>query len=67
MGTALAHMLREDAAAADRAQTDAPGPTAHAAGGPPRRAIRGPARPESAGPDPRQALPAGPYHDTAPA
>ena len=26
MGTALAHMLREDAAAADRAQTDAPGP-----------------------------------------
>jgi hypothetical protein len=27
MGTALAHMLREDAAAADRAQTDAPGPT----------------------------------------
>ena len=27
MGTALAHMLREDAAAADRAQTDAHGPT----------------------------------------
>jgi hypothetical protein len=27
MGTALAHMLREDAAAADRAQTDTPGPT----------------------------------------
>jgi hypothetical protein len=26
MGTALAHMLREDAAAADRARTDAPGP-----------------------------------------
>jgi hypothetical protein len=26
MGTALAHMLREDAAAADRAHTDAPGP-----------------------------------------
>ena len=26
MGTALAHMLREDAATADRAQTDAPGP-----------------------------------------
>jgi hypothetical protein len=27
MGTALAHTLREDAAAADHAQTDAPGPT----------------------------------------
>ena len=27
MGTALAHMLREDAAAADRPRTDAPGPT----------------------------------------
>jgi hypothetical protein len=30
MGTALAHMLREDAAAADRPQTDAPGPTTSA-------------------------------------
>jgi hypothetical protein len=28
MGTALAHMLREDAAAADRARPDAPGPAA---------------------------------------
>ena len=27
MGTVLAHMLREDAAAADRARTDGPGPT----------------------------------------
>ena len=36
-----------------------------ATGGPPRRAVRGPARPESAGPDPRQALPAGPDQDTA--
>jgi hypothetical protein len=27
MGTVLAHMLREDTAAADRAQTDTPGPT----------------------------------------
>jgi hypothetical protein len=30
MGTALAHMLREDAAAADRAQTEAPGPATRA-------------------------------------
>jgi hypothetical protein len=30
MGTALAHMLREDAAAADRAQTDTPGPATRA-------------------------------------
>jgi hypothetical protein len=30
MGTALAHMLREDAAAADRARPDAPGPAARA-------------------------------------
>ena len=29
MGTALAHMLREDAAAADRARPDAPGPVTH--------------------------------------
>ena len=68
MGTALAHMLREDAAAADRARTDAPGPTTRVlptcSSG---RAIRGPARPESAGPDRHRAPPAGPDRDTAPA
>ena len=61
MGTALAHMLREDAAAADRARTDAPGPATRVPPAcSPARAIRGPAGPESAGPDRRRAPPAGP-------
>ena len=68
MGTALAHMLREDAAAAGprtarRSRTN----HSRATGGPPRRAIRGPARPESSGPDRRRGPPAGPDRHTAPA
>jgi hypothetical protein len=67
MGTALAHMLRDDATA-DRARARR-SRTNHscATGGPTRRAIRGPARPEPAGPDRRRGPPAGPDRHTAPA
>jgi hypothetical protein len=67
MGTALAHMLREDAAAADRAQTDAPGPATPV---PPTcsqdQQSGGPARPEPTGPDRRRATPPGPDRRTSP-
>ena len=68
MGTALAHMLREDAAAAGHAQAGAPGPATHVPPAwSPARPIRGPARPEPAGPDRQGTPPSGPDQDAAPA
>ena len=67
MGTALAHMLREDAAAAGHAQTSNPGPATREPLTRSPRPIREPAGPEPAGPDHQRAPPPGPDQDEAPA
>ena len=65
MGTVLAHMLREDAAAADRARTDGPGPTTRVCnGGPFRTSNPGTSRTRirRTGPPPSPARRAGSRH-----